>query len=249
MTLAEAQQYFEELRYEIHTILCLVSDFEALFPVAPDDQRAVALKTWEDDPHARQVLERVALRFFGDLNAMMHEHYVLKLARLGDPASSNTPTGKRTNLTIDGMQASLRALDRTTPEIEREARALTDFVETHAKPAPNLVVAHSDWETRSKRLSVGGSTDQQTAEFHARLQSYCDAVARRLDLDPSQLVGGCEGDAQDLMRALKWSYKVRVTCTDSNCPFQKYDIRPVRGVSYATFTRVAASGKSAPNAR
>jgi hypothetical protein len=230
-TLADAQRYFEELRHEIHAIFCLVSDFEAIFPSGPDDRTPIALESWQDDPPKHQVLEGVALRFFGDLNTMMQQHYVLKLARLGDPASSNTPRGKRSNLTIEGMQAALRALGRTTAEIESNARALSDFIEVSAKPARNRIVAHSDWETHRDKLTVGGASDQQTAEFHSQLQKYSDAVARTLALDPSQLVGTNAGDAADLMRALKWAYKVRVTCTDTACPFQRYDIRPVRGLA------------------
>lgn len=159
---------------------------------------------------------------------MMHEQYVLKLARLGDPAYSNTPTGRRINLTIGGMQAMLRTVGRTSAELEKEARVLTDFIDVSAKPARDRLVAHSDWETHRNGLTLGGASDKETATFHSQLQAYCDAVARQLDLSPSQLVGSAVGDAADLMRALEWAYKVRVTCTDPACPFQKYDIRPVR---------------------
>jgi hypothetical protein len=227
-TLDEAQHYFEVLKHEVHTIFCLVSDFEAIFPPDVEDQQPSPLLSWQDHPPRRQLIERVALRFFGDLNSMMQEQYVLKLARLGDPAAM--PNGRRKNLTIKGMQAMLGDAGRTTDEVDELAQALTDFINKAAKPARDRVIAHSDCETHTSGLTLGGASDEETETFHSQLQTYCDAVARQLELDPAQLVGSQAGDAHDLMRALEWAYKVRVTCTDYACPFQKYDIRPVRAL-------------------
>jgi hypothetical protein len=232
MSLLHAQEYFEELRHEVHGILCLVSDFDALFPgvddVADPDESEL---TWQSKIGAARVLKRTAPRFFGDLNSILREHYILRIARLGDPPDTGTPSGRRDNLTIEGMQLRLRQQKRTDPAIEQRAREMLDFIAVYAKPARNRVIAHNDLETRTAGLTVGGASLEKALWLHSELQSYCDEVARKLDLSASQLVGTGEGDAHDLMRALKWAYKLRATCTDADCPFQRYDIRPVRALN------------------
>ena len=233
----EAVRYFDLLRGEVGDLFDLAKTFESLFheDVGHADRKELT---------TRRIMERTAPRFFSQVNDVLHRYLVLQTSRLADPPKSIG----RENISIPGMNDRLTALTLMTSEIQQLSVDLLAFIAIHAKVPRNRYLGHNDFRSILAQLTLGGSTEAEAQAFFSNLQTYCDAVGRRLGIGPLDLrPGGCAGDELDLIRSLKYACRIRDECVSAECAFQKFDIRPTR--YYATFTRVAASGRSAPKAR
>ena len=82
-----------------------------------------ATALYSSGPDTENLLRRTALRFFGDLNSILVEYWVLVVCRITDPQK----TGNRENLTVKNLVAELGTLGLLTQTIEDKAAGLQAY--------------------------------------------------------------------------------------------------------------------------
>jgi hypothetical protein len=145
------------------------------------------------------LLQKIAPRFFVDLNQIIIEYWVLVVCRLTDLAS----TRGRENLTVANMIDSLKRLGISTDAIEREAVELQIYrdVLNHAR---NRVVSHADKATFLQPELLGEHTEHEVTAFLEHLQIFNDLVGDALNEGPLDFRGiSGPGDVHDLLRILR----------------------------------------------
>jgi hypothetical protein len=145
------------------------------------------------------ILKKVAPAFFGDLNHILIEYWILVVCRLTDPAISLG----RENLTAANLVASLEDLKLMTEEIRIHANGLQKY-RSLLNTARNRAVSHADKATFLQPELLGEHQEYQVADFLEDLQKFNDLVGIALGEGPLDFRGTSgPGDAYDLIHFLK----------------------------------------------
>lgn len=152
-----------------------------------------------DETETRELLERSAVIFFGDLNRILQEYCYLQVCKITDPAS----TGERENLTLSAMNVELARAGLMTPEVETHTKAMLHYRSLIKAPRDRLI-SHLDKKTVLAGATIGGHDAAEVDAFFEALQGYCDAVGRLVGEGPLDFRWSAgAGDAIDLLRVLK----------------------------------------------
>ncbi|WP_285425263.1 hypothetical protein [Pseudomonas sp. efr-133-TYG-103a] len=145
------------------------------------------------------VLERVASAFFHDLNRIMVEHILLQICKITDPASS----GHRQNLTVESLNNDLDTLGLISQDIIDRGEELKDYRDLIVR-ARNRLISHLDWQSVKEGKPLGEHEAREVSQFFACLFRYTDLVGEACGSGPLDYsVSACQGDAIDLLRALR----------------------------------------------
>jgi hypothetical protein len=154
-----------------------------------------------DEDETRQLLERSAAIFFGDLNRVLQEYCYLQVCKITDPAE----TGGRANLTVKALNNALDAagLLKLKPEIEQHAAVMMRY-RGFIKAPRNRLISHLDTKTILKGDAIGGHDPHEVTAFFEAMQNYCDEVGRVVGEGPLDFRWSAgAGDVIDLLRVLR----------------------------------------------
>ena len=145
-----------------------------------------------------EVMRRTASGFFGDLNRILYEYYILQVCKLTDPPE----TRKRENLTVAHLDSLLVKYGLWTQQIGELSEGLHRYREVIVV-ARNRAISHSDKETALAFVEYGAHTKQEAEAFLDYMHDYISVVgdacgARPLDFRSTT----GPGDVSDLFRAL-----------------------------------------------
>lgn len=145
------------------------------------------------------LFKRTAPQFFGDLNFILIEYWVLVVCRITDPAKM----GGRENLTVKNLVAELGALGLMTQAIQDEAAGLQAYRDI-VNSGRNRVVSHADKETFLEPALLGEHGMADIEKFLHHLQRFNDLVGEALGEGPLDFTGTSgPGDAHDLLKTLR----------------------------------------------
>ena len=145
------------------------------------------------------ILKRAAPAFFGDLNHILIEYWIMVVCRLTDPAKSFG----RENLTAANLMSSLEELKLMTKEIRIHADGLHRY-RSLLNDARNRAVSHADKDTFLQPELLGEHKEHQIDDFLEDLQAFNDLVGIALGEGPLDFCGTSgPGDAFDLIRVLR----------------------------------------------
>ena len=145
------------------------------------------------------ILRKVAPSFFGDLNHILIEYWIMVVCRLTDPAKSFG----RENLTAANLIESLEALHLMTEEIRARANGLQKY-RSLLSDARNRAISHADKATFLQPELLGQHQEHQVTDFLEDLQQFNDLVGIALGEGPLDFRGTSgPGDAYDLIHVLR----------------------------------------------
>lgn len=157
-------------------------------------------KLYEADVATLQLLSAVAEAFFRDLNRWLVELYIMKVARLTDPAA----TGAKENLSAERLVNDLKEADCAFAEIEALLKKLQTYRSSHIDLPRHKVVAHADRELLRNPNPLGEHTPREFEDFLENLQRFCDLVGTAVEEGPLDFCSQPErGDVVDLIRKLR----------------------------------------------
>lgn len=158
-----------------------------------------ATALYSSGPDTESLLRRTAPQFFGDLNSILVEYWVLVVCRITDPEK----TGGRANLTVRNLVSELEALGLLTQAIQDEATGLQVYRDI-INGSRNRVVSHADKETFLQPALLGAHGAVDIEAFLQHLQDFNDLVGETLGEGPLDFEGTSgPGDAYDLLKALR----------------------------------------------
>ncbi len=158
---------------------------------------------YEADGERDALLLRTAGSFFFDLNIILTEYLILQIAKLTDPAMSKVRGGKRDNLTVEYLDASLTKQGLMVPEIISISGRLKTY-RNLVDDTRNKLVGHNDLKARLANQSIGRHARQEVEIFFEDLQKYCDAVGCQIGVGPLDFrTQAGPGDVIDLIRVLQ----------------------------------------------
>ncbi|HDS1796130.1 hypothetical protein [Pseudomonas putida] len=147
------------------------------------------------------VLLSVAPAFFHDLNRIIVEHIILQICKITDPAGA----GHRQNLTVDSLNKDLKSLGLLSQDLIDQAVELERYRDL-IMLARNKLISHLDWQSVREGESLGEHEAGEVSRFFASLFQYTDLVGEACGAGPLDYsVSACQGDAIDLLRALRIS--------------------------------------------
>lgn len=185
----------------------LLKDFEAIRSECFHLVRSVytARKLFGDVGN-QELMRGIALRFFLDVNELMHESFILRVCRLFDPAVSNVwvdgERQVRQNLTIPNLNSELEKHCLFSADIEKLSDGLFEYCKKF-RGARNQAIAHRDKESIHAGATLGGASPEELDEFLQQLQGYSDAVGVALRVGPSDFAPAHAGDVQDFVYFLR----------------------------------------------
>jgi AbiU2 len=146
-----------------------------------------------------EVLERAAPSFFGDVNLILHEHFILQVCRITDPAT----TKGRPNLTIKNLNEALINQNLMTRQIQDASDKIHRY-RPFIIEARNQIISHAD---KARILARTASQPHDRAElesFMAGVYIYVNLVGEALGVGPLDFrYTGSDGDAEDLLSCLR----------------------------------------------
>lgn len=152
-----------------------------------------------DDEGTRNLLEKSAQIFFGDLNRILREYIYLQVCKITDPAKSL----ERENLTVEAMNKALKAAKLITPEIKQHAGVMMHYRDFIKEPR-NRLISHLDKETIVNGAAIGEHDADEVTAFFDAMQEYCDEVGRAVGVGPLDFRSSPgKGDTIDLLRVLR----------------------------------------------
>ncbi|MFI8559190.1 hypothetical protein [Pseudomonas putida] len=158
---------------------------------------------YEEGEATDVVLVRVAPAFFHDLNRIIVEHILLQICKITDPAGS----GRRQNLTVDSLNKDLKALGLLSQDLIDRAAELEGY-RALIVLARNRLISHLDWQSVQEEKPLGAHEAGEVSRFFACLFRYTDLVGEACGAGPLDYsVSACQGDAIDLLRALRSSFQ------------------------------------------
>ena len=150
----------------------------------------------------RDVMRRTAASFFGELNHILLENYIVQVCKVTDPARSGPRGDRRENLTVALLDSMLRERGLMSPEIQAAGEEMMRY-RALVVDARNRSIAHFDKETVLTFLTLGRHTRQEAEAFIGHMHAYVDAIALAAGIDPLDFRSTAgPGDAADLFRAL-----------------------------------------------
>lgn len=188
MASADLRDTFEQLREQCIWIRTCFSTNKDLF---------------DSSETCKDLMRKSAPLFFGELNRILYEYYVLQVCKLTDPASSTVKGVRRFNLTVAHVNDLLRTEGLMTPEIEKTSVGLMNYRTNILEMARNRQISHSDKETVLTFVEHGKHTRQEADAFHGYLQAYADGVGNAVGLGPLHFsTASGAGDVLDLFKEL-----------------------------------------------
>jgi hypothetical protein len=162
----------------------------------------------------RELLQRTANNFFGDLNHLLIEHLILQICKITDEAK----TREHENLTIKYL------VEKTTPFIASEEvktlSSLSDSIHAfRAKivSARNKYIGHLDRASVLEGKPLGQASPDEWSQFWLDLQEFLHLMHERY-VDPKSVfyLNGVVGlsDAEALVDALRESTFYRILEND-----------------------------------
>jgi hypothetical protein len=139
--------------------------------------------------------------FFFDLNNIMADYWLLEVAKLTDPATSNRVTCE--NFTIANLIDTVEWSQECLQEIARLNDTVLSF-RKYIEPARNKLLAHYDKVTVVSGISLGSFPEGEDEKVLEALEQMCSVLHVASfgeivgDMVPYHL-----GDVQDLKKALK----------------------------------------------
>jgi hypothetical protein len=151
----------------------------------------------------RELLQTTAPTFFGDLNALFIEHFVLHICRLTDSAQ----TMGRKNLTVKFLMehTDWSGAAGTLAKLKPIGDSIHRFRE-RTLPARKWFIAHLDLSAVRQDQPLGAATDAEWKQFWLDLQDFLELMFRH-HVDPNSrfhLNGMARmSDADSLLKALR----------------------------------------------
>lgn len=151
----------------------------------------------------KDLLRKSAPLFFGELNRILYEYYVLQVCKLTDPAFTTVKGIRRFNLTVAHVNDLLIAEGLMTLDIETASVGLMNYRTEILELARNRQISHSDKETVMTFVEHGKHTRQEADAFLNYLQAYSDGVGNAVGIGPLDFsTTSGAGDVLDLFKAL-----------------------------------------------
>lgn len=158
----------------------------------------------------RELLQRTANNFFGDLNHLLIEHLILQICKITDDAK----TGKHENLTIKFLIE--KTISLVPPEDAKTLNALSERIHAfRAKiiDARNKYIGHLDRASILEGKPLGQASPEEWGQFWLDLQEFLHIMHKRY-VDPNSVffLNGAVGlsDAEALIDALRESTFYRI---------------------------------------
>ena len=124
-----------------------------------------------EDNGSEHLIEKTAPGFFGDINIILINYYLLEVAKLTDPARS----GKRENLTTANLIESIEWPPHCLKKIKRlnmTVQAFRDYI----KPARDRLLAHRDKETVLSDKTLGAFPEGEDKKALDALEQMCNVM-------------------------------------------------------------------------
>lgn len=184
VSLSEIKSTFVAFREECIWLQTCFNTFNVLF---------------SDDDEVKALLNNSAPTFFGDLNLMFIEYWIIVACRLTDPAS----TMGHENLTAKYLLEALKQHSLLTPEIEISAGNIESY-RALIKDARNRLACHAGRMAHLANTALGEHSELELLNFVKKLQIFNDLVGEAIGEGPLDYrVTSGPGDAYDLLRALQ----------------------------------------------
>lgn len=150
----------------------------------------------------KDLMRRTAPLFFGELNSILYEYYILQVCKLTDPSTTRVRGLPRANLTVAHVNELLRAEGLMTSTIQTATDGLMRYRDI-LEMARNRQISHSDKETAMTYIEYGAHTRQEVAAFFEYLYEYVDEVGITVGEGPLDFkTTSGPGDVADLFKAL-----------------------------------------------
>jgi len=154
---------------------------------------------YESDDQVKELMEKVAVHFFMDLNKILIDYVQLQMCKVTDPAQS---FGKD-NLTVKYFICKLEEFDLLTEEIDKLSNSIAEYRDI-LNGGRNKIISHLDKETVMNDLVLGEHDVEKVYQFFDDLQQYTDAVGKVLGVDPTDYTTCAgRGDVLDLIQYLQ----------------------------------------------
>lgn len=141
--------------------------------------------------------------FFGELNRILYEYYVLQVCKLTDPAFTKVKGLRRDNLTVAHVHELLEAEGLMTPGIQAASGGLMRYRTNILELARNRQISHSDKETVMTFVEHGKHTRHEAYAFLDYLRAYVDEVGNAVGIRPLDFsTTSGAGDVLDLFNVL-----------------------------------------------
>jgi len=155
------------------------------------------------DEQAQWLMQETAHHFFLDLNRIVIEYFLLQMAKLTDPASSNTREGRAENFTIANLLENIEWPKDVLVELTRLSQAVCQF-RKHIKPARNQILAHYDKKTIMSGAIRGAFPEGEDDKVVNVLEDMCNVLHKASFGEVcGEMAQGHGGDVRDLKLALR----------------------------------------------
>lgn len=155
-------------------------------------------KLFEKGEPRLNLLSRVALTFFKDLNTVLKHYLLLQICKLTDPAKS---CGNK-NLSINHIVECLPWPDDIKKQLGSLAKELDAFRED-IKSARDKIFSHNDLKTFIENRNLGEFSEGAEKTFWENLQKFVNIIYWHYFEGPFPINVVSEYDADDLIVALK----------------------------------------------
>lgn len=193
----------------------LVSDF--LIFRAHCEMLEITLNMFEDlymgDAQQRMLMKRMAPYFFGDLNRILHNQFIVQVYKLTDPAA--TKRGQ-INLTFERIYQDLEECELlNTADVRQETseciRVFKEFRNTVAKDARNRVCAHLDRDTLREldkldpeAAGIGAHDDEDRIRFVNHMYRFVEIGDQLLNLNLAPIQGAGRHPGASAKEIFQW---------------------------------------------
>jgi hypothetical protein len=151
----------------------------------------------------RDLLNRVAARFFTDVAEIMQRDWMLQVCKIMDPASTKYKNKTSENITLSLIDEQLVSNGLSNQSIDDLSAKMKLYGEK-IKPARHKRLAHYDRDHQINGITLGETTDEELHEFLLNMQRYCDEAGIAVGVGPLEFSGsGCQGDVLDFLKFLR----------------------------------------------
>ena len=154
-----------------------------------------------------ELLIKAAGQFFNDIAEILNRDWILQVCKLMDPPVAIVKGGERETISIALINLRLEEAGILNAEIKELSKEILAYGQKLI-PARNKRIAHLDKEYAFSEEVLGGTSEQELADFLTNMQRYCDEVGRATDAGPSDFsCSSCAGDVLDLIKIIKTHYE------------------------------------------
>jgi hypothetical protein len=151
----------------------------------------------------RDLLSKVAARFFTNVAEIMQRDWMLQVCKIMDPASAKYKNQIFENITLRLIDEQLASNGLSNQSIDDLSAKLKSYGEK-IKPARHKRLAHYDRDHQINDITLGETTEADLYEFLLNIQRYCDEAGIAIGVGPLEFSGsGCQGDVLDFLKFLR----------------------------------------------